>query len=204
MKRYQAFSLLEVMAVIAIVAVLAAIAIPSYKEFIVRSKVSNIMNTVSGLIDQAVAYRTDNGEFPTIANLGLTAASTNPTICADPSSIDSNLISLCMYDSAYGGGCSSCCAGAEFIVNLVLDGDALGLASELGTSGGCGSVGINIYTVMTTDGNARRLCVTGYDSILPASTCYYTCSSSSTGWPSAAQSQMSYMSSNQQCGKASY
>ena len=49
MKHNKAFSLIELMVVIAIVGILAAVAIPSYRNYIIRSKVSEIIvmsNTV--------------------------------------------------------------------------------------------------------------------------------------------------------------
>lgn len=56
MKHNKAFSLIELMVVIAIVGILAAVAIPSYRNYIIRSKVSEIIvmsNTVQNKIAEA-------------------------------------------------------------------------------------------------------------------------------------------------------
>jgi len=59
------FTLIEVMVVVAIVAILAAIAIPNYRDYVLRSKVTEAL---SGLADARVKmeqYYQDNRTYPT-------------------------------------------------------------------------------------------------------------------------------------------
>ena len=59
--KFKAFSLIELMVVIAIVAVLSAVAIPSYKSYLIRSKVAADMTLIYNLTDQVKQYYVVNG-----------------------------------------------------------------------------------------------------------------------------------------------
>lgn len=64
--RRSGFSLIELMIVIAILGIVAAIAIPAYGDYVIRAKVSGMINAVE-LVKQAVSeYRVVNGNLDDI------------------------------------------------------------------------------------------------------------------------------------------
>jgi prepilin-type N-terminal cleavage/methylation domain-containing protein len=72
MKR-KAFSLIELMVVIAIIGVLAAIAIPSYKNYTSRARLSDTMRAFDMLNSQIVTHYNEKGYFPlTLSVFGYT------------------------------------------------------------------------------------------------------------------------------------
>ena len=205
-RKYRAYSLLEIMVVVAITAIIATFAISSYKSYLSKAYIASAMSSVNDLINQAINYRMENGNFPTAADLGLPAdpANSGNPIYTNPTSISPYLFSIAMQDNTYGTGCTSCCVGGEYVVTLMLNGSALG-RSDIGNAGGCGGIGIKLITTVSTDGNIRKLCVTDYDSnLISSNDCNFTCSSSSSGWPDAAKNQYTYMQDNQECGRSSY
>ena len=52
------------MIVIAIIGILAAIAVPSYSDYIIRSRASEMLASVSGLKQGMAEYRVIRGAFP--------------------------------------------------------------------------------------------------------------------------------------------
>ena len=65
------FTLIELMVVVAVIAVLAAIAVPAYKDYIVRTRVTELINVGAALKPNVVEYYTTHGTWPTsIAQAG--------------------------------------------------------------------------------------------------------------------------------------
>ncbi len=65
-KVHQGFTLIELMIVVAIIGILAAVALPTYQDFTVRSRVSELMlsaSTARTCVTQA--YQGAGGAFPT-------------------------------------------------------------------------------------------------------------------------------------------
>jgi len=58
------FSLIELMVVIAIVALLAAVAVPSYKTYVIKSKIANVFPLAMTVVEQAKLGYETKGAWP--------------------------------------------------------------------------------------------------------------------------------------------
>ena len=88
MPRVRGFTLIEVMVTVAIVAILAAIAIPNYRDYVRRGRLTEVFSTLSGQRVKMEQYFQDNRVYAnacaagTVAPLPLSANFTY--VCAFP------------------------------------------------------------------------------------------------------------------------
>jgi type IV pilus assembly protein PilE len=64
------FTLIELMITVAIVAILAAIALPSYQDYVTRSKITDATSTLANLRVQMEQYYQDNRAYDNPPNTG--------------------------------------------------------------------------------------------------------------------------------------
>jgi type IV pilus assembly protein PilE len=79
MRRHQGFTLIEVMIVVAIVAILAAVAIPSYTEYIQRSRIIESTSTLASMRVKMEQYFQDNRSYLNACTAGTVAPTPAPT-----------------------------------------------------------------------------------------------------------------------------
>lgn len=78
MNKQSGFTLIELMIVVAIIGILAAIAIPAYNDYMVRARVSEVINVGSNAKTAVSEFRISNGSMPTsTAQAGVTTISTD-------------------------------------------------------------------------------------------------------------------------------
>jgi type IV fimbrial biogenesis protein FimT len=152
------FTLVEVMVVISIVAVLASIALPSMRQFIVKTRISGIANELVGSINYARSEAIRRGQVVVIC-----ARSTpTSTVCGNTNQWDNGWIvcadltpaanNLCTVTDANLGGLLRVRdpVGAGFTINK--DGAATFLRFNAdGNLTGAGFTGINIQSPDSND-----------------------------------------------------
>jgi type IV pilus assembly protein PilE len=64
-ERAGGFTLIEVMITVAIVAILAAVALPAYSDYVMRSKISEAISSLSDMRTRLEQFYLDNRAYPT-------------------------------------------------------------------------------------------------------------------------------------------
>jgi prepilin-type N-terminal cleavage/methylation domain-containing protein len=86
--RQRGFTLIEVMIVVAIVAILAAVALPSYRDYILRGQLVNATNALAGLRSNMERHFQDNRKYNSVT-VGATTYAT-PCSTASLSTLNTN------------------------------------------------------------------------------------------------------------------
>lgn len=127
----RAFSLIELLVVIAVVGVLAGIAIPTYRQYAMRSKLGTIPAIIGEMRAQGWLYWNKTGRMPNAYNLGL-SSTVNSSAVSNPAGISPYLSSLNF--GAQGTPQCSACDGSGAVWGT-FDTAALGMPSSFATSG---------------------------------------------------------------------
>jgi len=91
--KQEAFTLIEIMIVIAIIGILAMIAVPAYKDFTVRSKISEGLSLAAGAKTSVMEYYQTQGTWPNNnSTAGLPSADTIKGKFVQSVAIDGNKV----------------------------------------------------------------------------------------------------------------
>jgi len=83
-RNQQGFTLIELMIVVAIVGILAAIAIPSYQDYTVRSKVTEGINAADAAKTSVSEFFTSQGHMPASGSQGYNVNNSTAVIASMP------------------------------------------------------------------------------------------------------------------------
>lgn len=116
-----AFSLIELMVVIAIIGLLVGVAVPTYQNYVIRSRVATAFTVMESYAQLGEQYYENNGQFGDAQAIGLTTSGASNNV-ANPSTINK-------YTSAQivdVDGTSKCYNNIRF----TFSGTALGIAQN--------------------------------------------------------------------------
>jgi type IV pilus assembly protein PilA len=102
--KQEAFTLVEIMIVIAIIGILGLIAVPAYKDFTIRSKISEGLSLAAGAKTSVIEYYQTQGNWPTNNSVaGLPAAETIRGQFVQSVKIEGNQVVVTFGDAAGEG-----------------------------------------------------------------------------------------------------
>jgi prepilin-type N-terminal cleavage/methylation domain-containing protein len=133
-----AFSLIELMVVISIIGVLAAIAAPSYRLYMVRSRIAAGIPIIEAYIEKSIDYANIHGHFPTGQELGVL----NPNYSSIPSTLPP-------YTAQWGGVQGDTCGKVQEIV-MYWDASKVGLTP--------GDIALGNWQTYYINGNYQTIC----------------------------------------------
>lgn len=134
--RKYGFSLIELMVVIAIVAVLSAVALPAYKDYIIRSKIASTLPVAEVFLQKQKDFFNKNGAFGDVASIGFTNDGTNYSL-ANPSQFSPYLGGVIINGDIGSAQNFRCSSGAnpdntQFSeLTMVISGSSVGYSQDL-------------------------------------------------------------------------
>lgn len=116
------FSLIELLVVVAIIAALAAIAVPSYKGYVAKTRISALWPILDGIKINALNYMSKNNQWPNATQIGYTSG--NNTDITTPSAINQYFTALSITPTTTGT-----CNAKIVAISWTLDYQAIGISN---------------------------------------------------------------------------
>lgn len=130
------FTLIEVMIVVAIVAILSAIAIPSYRDYVIRGRITTATNALSALRANMERHFQDNKTYQTFTTATVPAVTyQSPCSAASLTTLNASLSS-----DHFTMTCPTLTA-AEFVLSIAGSGPVNGFVFTLDNHGAMTSTG---------------------------------------------------------------